>query len=104
MMEDFRGFRRFPTIERRIGDILPEDGRVSFIGTIVDVGQGKIVVDDGSGSMEVLFENAGELATGKMVRVVGKLSDGLVSGEAVQDFSAFDMELYKKVKAEGKPI
>ena len=100
MQEDFRGFRRFPTMERRIGDILPEDGRVSFIGTVIDVGDGKVVVDDGSGSIEVLLENeiAKGLETGKVVRIVGKLSDGLVSGEAVQDFSGFDLEIYKKVK------
>jgi len=38
------------------------------------------------------------LEPGKLVRVVGKISgDGLVIGEAVQDFSNFNLSLYKEL-------
>lgn len=101
MQEEFRSFRRFPAAERRIGEIMPEDGRVSFIGTVIDRSEGRFAVDDGSGSVEVAAD--GELAkfveTGKVVRVVGKIYDGSVTGEAVQDFSGFNKELYGEVKA-----
>ena len=104
MQEDFRGFRRFPTVEKKIGDITPEDGRVSFIGTVVDKGEGKIAVDDGSGNMEVLFEEETikNFKTGSVVRIVGKVAEGFVTGEAIQDFSRFNLDLYREVK--GKAI
>ena len=101
MQEEFRGFRRFTAAERKIGEIMPEDGRISFIGTIIDKGEGKLVVDDGSGSVEVVADSEllKSLETGKIVRVVGKVYDGSVTGEAVQDFSTFNLELYREVKS-----
>lgn len=107
MQDDFRGFKRFPAVEKKIGEITQDDVRVSFIGTIVDKGEGKIAVDDGSGNVEILFEDEiiKDLKTGKVVRVVGKVdSDGLINGEAVQDFSKFNISLYKEVMEQGKSI
>jgi len=102
MQEDFRAFRRFPTVEKSIAEIGPEDGRVSFIGTVIDKDEGKITVDDGSGSMEVFFENdvIKNFKTGDLVRIVGKISsEGFLSGEAVQNFSKFNLDLYKEMKS-----
>ena len=103
MQDDFRGFRRFPTVEKKIGDITMEDSRVSFIGTLVDKEEGKIAVDDGSGSIEILFEEEiiKNFKTGNVVRIIGKVSEGLVNGEAIQDFSKFNIDLYKEVKKGG---
>ncbi len=106
MQEDFKAFRRFPTVEKSIGDIGPEDGRVSFVGTVVSANEGKLVVDDGTGSIEIITDGA-ELKTGKLVRIVGKIDqEGALNAEAVQDFSGFNLDLYRKIKGmeKGKSI
>ena len=99
MQDDFRGFRRFPTVGKNIKEITPDDGRVSFIGTLIDKGEGKIAVDDGTGSIESFFEDeiTKKFKVGNTVRIVGKVSEGNVNGEAIQDFSVFNLDLYKKV-------
>jgi len=101
MQDDFRGFRRFPAVEKRIGEITSEDGRVSVIGTLIDKGEGKITVDDGSGTIEVMFDgNIENIQVGKPVRVIGKVSpDGFIAGEAIQDFSGFNIQLYKELSS-----
>lgn len=107
MQDDFRGFRRFPTAEKKIKDIEPEDIRVGFIGTITNKTKGKISVDDGTGSIDALFEEdiIKGLETGKLVRIVGKMSEGTLKGESIQDFSSFDLDLYMKIRSiEGKSI
>jgi len=98
MQTDFRGFRRFPAVEKKIEDITPEDTRVSIIGTIIDKSEGSITIDDGTGTIEVTFNDTEALEPGKLVRVVGKIGgEGFVIGEAVQDFSNFNLGLYKEL-------
>jgi len=99
MPEDF-GFKRFPTIEKKISEIGPEDVRVAIIGTVVDKGEGKIVIDDGSGSIAVFLDDGKNLETGKFLRIVGRVNkdDLSINAEAVQDFSKFNLDLYKKLK------
>jgi len=100
MQDDFRSFRRFPAAHKNISEIGPEDIRVSVIGTIVDKSKGKIALDDGTGSMEALFEDdvLKDFKSGEQVRVIGKISEGTLTGEALQNFSSFNLELYKKIK------
>lgn len=95
-------YKRFPTSEKKISEISPEDVRVGVVGTIIDKSKNKFAVDDGTGSIEVLLdkEKIKKLKAKKTVRVVGKIisEDGTkLSAEAVQDFSDFDSELYKKI-------
>jgi len=99
MPEDF-GFKRFPTVEKKISEISPEDIRVAVIGTVVDKGDGKIVIDDGSDNINVFLDDENKLETGKLLRIVGRVNkdDLSISAEAVQDFSKFNLELYKKLK------
>lgn len=100
MQEDFGSFRRFPAMEKKISDIGPEDIRVCVIGTIVDKSNGKVAIDDGTGSMEALFDEEMLKGTesGNKVRVIGKVSEGTLNGEAIQDFSNFNFELHEKIK------
>lgn len=96
-------YKRFPTSEKKISEISPEDVRVAIIGTVIDESEGKFALDDGTGSIEVLAdkEDTEKLEPKKTVRVIGKIisEDGLkLNAEGVQDFSNFDLELYKKVK------
>ena len=49
--------RRLVAVEKRIEDIQPEsDVRVRLIGTVIDVAQNSIVIDDGSGKIDIFFE------------------------------------------------
>ena len=96
-------YKRFPTTEKKISEITPENIRVSIIGTIIDKTENKLIVDDGSGSIEVfsdeeLIKNVGN---NKIVRVIGRVtSDGTlaINAELIQDFSRFDVGLYEEIK------
>jgi len=96
-------YKRFPTVEKKISEITPENVRVSVIGTVVDKTNDKLIVDDGTGSIEIfsdenLIKNA---ENSKIVRVIGRVtSDGSISinAEIIQDFSKFDIGLYEKIK------
>ncbi|MFP4116463.1 MAG: hypothetical protein ACLFQ8_01840 [Candidatus Aenigmatarchaeota archaeon] len=93
--------RRAPAIHKKIDSIEEEDIRVAIIGTLVDRGETKVVVDDGTGSMDVSFDlskDLGRFEEGNLVRVVGKPSNGSLDGEAIQDFEDFDVELYRGAK------
>ena len=96
-------YKRFPTSEKSISEITPEDIRVGIIGTVIDVSDDKIMIDDGTGTIEVILdeENLKKVSQGKLVRIIGRVaSDGgmKINGEIVQDFSGFDIELYNKIK------
>lgn len=108
---DSKGFKGDPqravTDFKKIEDIDEDDIRVSVIGTLVSKSEEVIVVDDGSGNLEASLlemedtEHLNDLETGQLVRVVGKMDRGdeiKLRGEAVQDFSNFDLKLYKKAK------
>lgn len=93
--------RRVPAIEKDISDITEEDIRVSIIGTVIrkDPIQYSMILDDGTGSIIVLGDKLFEVQT--TVRVIGRpqmRGEPLISAEIVQDFSDFDLELYKRVK------
>ena len=95
--------RRLPAIEKVISDIHPDsDVRIRVTGTVIDVGSSSIVVDDGTGKMEVYFEELPKVRTGQMVRVITRilpLIDGFESkGEVLQDLDGFNLELYKKAR------
>ncbi|MBU7014507.1 MAG: replication protein RepA [Theionarchaea archaeon] len=93
--------RRAPAIEKDISDITEEDIRVSVIGTVIrkDPIQYSMIIDDGTGSITVLGDRLFDVQT--VVRVVGRpqtRGNPLINAEIVQDFSDFDLELYKRVK------
>lgn len=105
--KSFEDRRRAPAEFKKIEDVGADDVRVSLIGTVVDVGEGKLVVDDGTGTIQVNFdlsEDLDELKQGRKVRIIGRPGEGEMDGEAVQDFSDFDMELYEKTRDKLKGI
>ncbi|MBN1896611.1 MAG: replication protein RepA [Candidatus Aenigmarchaeota archaeon] len=93
--------QRIAARERRISDIKPDDTRVCIVGTVVSSEPGLIAVDDGTGKINVTFDDAPSSASGQLVRVFGRtvpMESGFeIQGEAVQDFSGADIELWKKV-------
>jgi len=100
-MPDIR--RRLPGIEKTIDSIQPEnDVRVRLTGTVIDVGTNSLVLDDGTGKIEVIFEEQPQVIVGQLARVIARilpLIDGFqCRGEVVQNLDGFDMDLYKRVK------
>jgi hypothetical protein len=95
--------RRLPSIEKSIADILPEsDVRVRLIGTVIDTTPNSIVIDDGTGKIEVYFGEELNVKQGQMVRVVTRILpqiDGFeCRGEAIQTLDNFNLKLYKKAR------
>lgn len=91
--------RRVPAEYTPINEINSEDVRVSIIGTVVDREGETLIVDDGTGKSEVEFdlsEDLSEFESGDTVRIIGRPNEEILSGEVVQDFSDFDIELYRK--------
>ena len=96
--------RRMPSIEKSIIDIHPEtDVRVRLIGTVIDTGSNSVVIDDGTGKVEVYFEDEPKVRQGQLIRVITRIIpmiDGFESrGEAIQTLEGFNLELYKKAKS-----
>ena len=93
--------QRMPAKERRVSEIKPDDTRVGIVGTVVDFKGNVLAVDDGSGKINVSFEEAPSVNAGQLVRVFGRvmpLEGGVeLQGEACQDFSKADLELWRKV-------
>jgi len=95
--------RRMPSIEKNIADIQPEtDVRVRLIGTVIDTGPNSTVIDDGTGKLEIYFEEEPNIKIGQFIRVITRiipLIDGFESrGEAIQNLEGFNLDLYKKAK------
>lgn len=92
--------RRSPAKFKSIEDVSGEETRVAIIGTIVDKGDSEVVIDDGTGKTEVNFDLSRDLSDfkdGNKVRVIGRPQGNGIDGEAIQDFSGFDLDLYEKI-------
>ena len=96
--------KRLPAIEKSISNIDPsKDIRIRIIGTIIDVADRSLMIDDGSGKVQVVFENpTSYLREGQFIRVITRvfpLVDGFeCRGEAIQTLDNFDVNLYKDAK------
>ncbi|MEM5778710.1 MAG: hypothetical protein QXD43_03555 [Candidatus Aenigmatarchaeota archaeon] len=95
--------KRLVAIEKRIADLHPDsDVRVRLIGTVIDSGPNSIVLDDGSGKIEIYFDEQPNVVNGQLIRVIARilpLIDGYeCRGEIIQNLDNFNLELYKKAK------
>lgn len=101
-MPESSDFRRMPAVERTVSEITPQDIRVRVIGTVVDQKDGRMVLDDGTGKIDVTFEKPPEKDSKGLVRVFGKvisMEGGMeLQGELVQELDGFDLDLWKKVR------
>ncbi len=89
---------------RRISEIEPSDEQVQVVGHIVDKDESSLVLDDGSGKLNVLFEDPSlieDTEVGMKVRVFGtplKIEDTQeIHAEIIQDLEELDLDLYQKV-------
>jgi uncharacterized protein YdeI (BOF family) len=97
---DFR--RRMPSVSRKVSELAQNDIRVSVVGTIIDVSGGNMVLDDGTGKVNISFENPPDLKTNQLVRVFGRVmpADGWIElqGELAQPMEGLDLELRRKAE------
>ncbi len=95
--------RRVPSVFRNIADIKPEDIRISIVGTIVGKEGDFIVIDDGTGQINVSFDREVDFSPNQLVRVMGRIipvEGGFeLQGEIIQDMSKLDIELFKKINS-----
>ncbi|RLI98388.1 MAG: replication protein RepA [Candidatus Aenigmatarchaeota archaeon] len=102
MADGFQDFQRqMPSVDRKVSEIKQDDVRVAIIGTVLDAQGNRLAIDDGTGNVNVSFEEDVSTEPGKMVRVLGRvmpMEGGVeIQGDALQDMSGLDMELKKKV-------
>ena len=103
MPETLEGFvspRRLPAHEKRIAEIGKDDARVRLMGTVIDVSDNVVVLDDVTGRINVVFRDTISTEAGKTVRVFGRVmpaEEGYeIDGEILQDMSGVDINLYRK--------
>ncbi len=91
--------QRIPAKEKLVKDIGPDDVRVRIAGTVVHTGSGSFVLDDGTGTVEVVSDEVPE--SGKKVMVIARilpLTDSFEArAEVLIDAGKLDLELRKKV-------
>lgn len=96
--------KRIPGIEKKISEIKPEsDVRVRILGTVIGLNNNSIVIDDGTGKIEINFdEQPSYINQGQLVRVITRvlpLVDGFdCRGECIQVLDNFDVKLYRTAK------
>lgn len=111
MPEDYGGSesqRRKAAFEKKISDIKRDDVRVRLFGMVIDRKDNLLVLDDGSGKINVVFEEPVNADVNKNVRVFGRVmpaQEGFeIQGEILQDMGNVDVELYKKVSGLEKEL
>jgi len=102
-MPEERLRRRLPSIEKMIIDIRPEtDVRVKLIGTVIDASETSLILDDGTGKIEISFDEPIFTNPNQLVKVIARimpLIDGFeCKGEVLQTLEDFDLNLYRKAR------
>ncbi|MCD6274733.1 MAG: replication protein RepA [Candidatus Aenigmarchaeota archaeon] len=92
-------FKIEPAVKRKISEINPNlDSRISLIGKIIDIGENLLVLDDGTGKINISFSEEipkPELKIGNMVRIFGFVipSEQIeIQAEIIQDMSKLKKE------------
>ncbi|MBN2202642.1 MAG: hypothetical protein JW700_00435 [Candidatus Aenigmarchaeota archaeon] len=103
MVEENSVKRRLPAKEKEIGSIQPEfDVRLRLMGTVIDSSPNSVVIDDGTGKVEIFLEKEPSVNQGQLVKVITRIIPTIggfeCRGEALQDMNGFDIDLYKKAK------
>jgi len=104
MAEETFQYRRAPAVLRKINSINPEsDIRVRIVGNVIDVSDGSIVIDDGSGKADIVNdEKEGTQANvNDIVRVFARvlpLEEGYeLRAEMIQSMNGLDLNLFREL-------
>ncbi|NMC61015.1 MAG: replication protein RepA [Candidatus Methanofastidiosa archaeon] len=96
------------SVEKDIRDIKGDETLVSFIGVVVSVDPSTymMVIDDGTGAINVSSETLYNMES--IVRVLGNpYKEGgqiIIDSEIIQDFTDFNIELFRKVQQYEKEV
>jgi len=92
-------FKVEPAVKRRINEINPNlDSRVSLIGRIIDVKEGLLILDDGTGKININLPEdipKPQLMVGMLVRIFGFVipSEPVeIQAEIIQDLSKLNLK------------
>ncbi|KYC44997.1 MAG: hypothetical protein APG12_01505 [Candidatus Methanofastidiosum methylothiophilum] len=75
---------------------IPNEKHVSVVGAIIKKDGNDILLDDGTGQIEVVFGEDINFKEGDIVRVFGIVISGSLKGELIQDMSQLDIKLYRE--------
>jgi len=105
--EEKRTFqKRAPSKQVLVKNLSKDLNRVSVVGTIVSKNDKilSFLLDDSTGTVNIIMNDAdkfNQIKDGQVVRVFGKLwgdgDDIELQGDIVQDFTNFDISMYKQV-------
>lgn len=92
---------------RRISEIKDKDDQVQVVGLVVDKKESFLVLDDGTGEINVFFEDSSlveDVEVGSKIRVFGTPLNieetHEVHADIVQKLDELDLDLYKEVMEE----
>lgn len=105
-------FKKDPAVPKKVEAIKPEkDVRVRLLGTVIGKEDDSILLDDGSGSVEIFLdeEDLKRIEEKNKIRVLGRVlptpESFEIQGELVQEMDDLDFDLYNKamerLKGEG---
>lgn len=96
------------SIEKEIREIKGDETLVSFLGVVVSIDSSTymLILDDGTGAISVSSDNLYDME--QVLRVIGSpYKEGgqiIVDSEVIQDFTDFNLELFKKVQEIEKEV
>ena len=92
-------FKTEPAVNRKISELNPNlDSRVSVIGKIIDLAENLLVLDDGTGKINISFSeevSKPELKMGQLIRAFGFVipsEQTEIQAEIIQDMSKLKTE------------
>lgn len=88
-------FTKSPFKKVKIKEI-PNEKYVSVVGAIIKKDRNDVLLDDGTGQIEVVFGEDINFKEGDIVRVFGVAISGSLKGELIQDMSELDIKLYRE--------
>jgi hypothetical protein len=96
---------RIPTKARTVSEVKPGDKRVKVFGTVVSVAaaEGKLVLDDGSATVELflnnldLIEKRDAYKPGDQIVAIGWAGASGIDAEIIRRINGFDPNRYKQV-------
>ena len=98
--------RRLASAEKTISELTPQDIRVALLGLIIHKEDNSLILDDGTGKIQVSFEELPKVELNQVVRVFGRvipIESGVeLQGEILQDMSSLDRSLRSKIQALNK--
>ena len=100
--------KRIPAVERMIEEIRDDDIRVRIIGMVVDSTNSILVLDDGTASINVSFDEKMDVKKGEIVRVIGRVihtaAGKEIHGEILQKIEEWDQDIYRNLHRLWKEI